>query len=390
MRAVVPLLDGAVLLSTGAALALAPRAWRREVPPGRGSREVPPGRGSREVPPGRGGRFGPEAALAVVVGLILLNQALFTVYVRRVHDGSAAFVARHLPPGWFDLAGPNALLDRLAAHFPAPELLAPTVLRVQALLELPLVLLAFAAVLRRLDRGLYVRVARSPLVPFAAASYTVAFCAVEWDLHNPYTVDDIALRIVSALVTPPLLARIAGREPPADRPPRSPVLFVVDLWLYGHLMLVLYDTVLLYNLGRLGGHLPGALAAVAALAVTAALPRSAQEPGPRVAALTATTGRALALFLVPALAIRYGASFGTPRLAAAAGLLVAAAALRRESLRLLPAAAAGLAVGCAVAALLPGPYFEATLLRSATGALLAASALCELLDTTRSRLDVLP
>ncbi|MER7755720.1 hypothetical protein [Kitasatospora sp. NPDC097643] len=353
-------------MSTVAALALAPRVLRRE------------------VRPGRPGRFGPDAALAVVVALFLLNQMLFAVYVQRVKGGSTEFIARYLPPGWFDVPRGNPAVDWLAAHCPLPGLLAPTALRVQAFLELPLVLLAFVAVLGRLDRGLSARVAASPLLPLAAASYTVAFCAVEWDLRNPYTVDDIAIRIASALVTPPLLARLAAREAPRQR--RSVVLFAIDLWAYGTLMLVLYDTVLLYNLARLGDHLVEAGLAVAALVATRLAPQGRGSTGPYTAALADTLGRALALFLVPALAIRYGVDFGTPQLAAAAGLVVLAPAAR--PLRLLPVAAAGAAVGYAVLRLAPGPYYEATLLRSATGALLTTAALCALLDTTHTRLVV--
>ncbi|SOB84281.1 hypothetical protein [Streptomyces sp. 1331.2] len=48
----------------------------------------------------------------------------------------------------------------------------------------------------------------------------------------------------------------------------------------------------------------------------------------------------------------------------------------------------GTAAASAVAVLAPGPYDAATLLRRATGALLATTALCALLDTTRARLVV--
>lgn len=371
MRPVVPLLDGAVAVSTVAALLLAPRTARR---------------GERPRPERR--RLGPEGALAAVVALVYLNQVLFAVYVQRVKGGSPAFIARYLPPGWFDVPR----LGPLAAHFPAPELLAPSVLRVQAFLELPLVLLAFAAVLRSLDRTLYVRAARSPLIPLAAASYTVAFCAVEWDLRNPYTVDDILLRLLSALLTRLLVARLARGEPATPPPaPRSPLLFALDLWAYGQLMLVLYDTALLYNLARIGGHLPSAATALAVLVGTRAVERRVPYgSGPFTTALAGTIGRGLLLFLVPALAIRYGVSFGTPELAAAAGLVVCGAAVRRDTPRILPAAAVGAAVGYAVAHFAPGPYYEATLLRSATGALLTTAALCALLDTTRARLVALP
>ncbi|MEU3569891.1 hypothetical protein AB0E96_15925 [Kitasatospora sp. NPDC036755] len=410
------LLDGTVVASAATALFLVPRVLRREAGPARpearpARREARP---ARQPPhparqeaeanlPRRRRPFGPEPVLAAVVALILLNQVLVAVYVNRVHHGDVSFIARYLPPGWFDVPR----LDFLAARFPAPELLAPSVLRVQAFLELPLVLLAFAAVVRRLDRALYVRLARSPLVPPAAVSYTVAFCAVEWDLRNPFTVDDLVLRSLAACVTPPLIAWLARREPesgsepgsgsgsgsgsePRPEPPVSPFRFALDLWAYGQLMLVLYDTVLLYNLARLGDHLVSAAVASAVLVATRAVPSPAQRrpPGPYTAALTGTLGRALALFLVPALSIRYAESFGTPQLAALAGLLVVGVALRRDATLLLPPAVAGVLVGCAVAALAPGPYYEATLLRSATGALLATTAVCALLDTTRTRLVV--
>lgn len=371
MSTVAPLLDGTVVASAAAALVVAPRVLRA---------------GAR--PPGRGRTTGPEAPLAAVVALILLNQVLVAVYVNRVHGGDPSFIARYLPPGWFDVPR----LDALATHVPAPELLAPSVLRVQAFLELPLVLLAFVSVVRRLDGALYVRLARSPLLPLAAVSYTAAFCAVEWDLRNPYTVDDLVLRVLSAAVTPPLIAWAARREPVSDTaaPARgNPFLFALDLWAYGQLMLVLYDTALLYNLARIGDHLLPAAAATAVLVATRLASRSAApRTGPHTAALTATIGRALALLLVPALAIRYAESFGTPRLAVLAGLLVIGAAVRRDAPRLLLPAVAGAAVGYLVAVLVPGPYYEATLLRSATGALLAATALCALLDTTRARLVV--
>ncbi|MFF4919379.1 hypothetical protein ACFY4B_02210 [Kitasatospora sp. NPDC001261] len=388
MSGIAPLLDGTVAASAAAALFLAPRVLRREAGPAR-----------------RGRSYGPEPVLAAVVALIYLNQVLVAVYVNRVHHGDVSFITRYLQPGWFDVPR----LDALAARFPAPELLAPSVLRVQAFLELPLALLAFVAVVRRLDRALYVRLARSPLVPLAAASYTVAFCAVEWDLRNPYTVDDLVLRTLAACLTPPLIAWLARRETGADpgagaepgseakpvpepEPARGLFRFALDLWAYGQLMLVLYDTALLYNLARLGDHLPSAAAALAVLVATRTVPprgpHPRPQPGPYTATLAGTIGRALALFLVPALSIRYAESFGTPELAALAGLLVIGVAARRDAPRLLLPALAGAVVGYAVAALAPGPYYEATLLRSATGALLATTALCALLDTTRARLVV--
>src|SRR5262245_29056014 len=90
-----------------------------------------------------GGRLGPPVlSLAVVIMVIYLNQVLFTVYVLRVRHGDPSFIARYLPAGWFTLARGHAM-EALARQFPDPGLLAPTVLRVQAFLELRLVVFAY-------------------------------------------------------------------------------------------------------------------------------------------------------------------------------------------------------------------------------------------------------
>ena len=83
--------------------------------------------------------------LVVVIGLIYLNQVLVTVYVVREHNGDPSFIAQRVPDGWFSLAH-SSVLELLARHFPVPELLAPSVLRVNAFLELPFVLLSYLVV----------------------------------------------------------------------------------------------------------------------------------------------------------------------------------------------------------------------------------------------------
>ncbi|MEV8100550.1 hypothetical protein AB0P35_40945, partial [Kitasatospora sp. NPDC085879] len=353
--------------------------------------------------PPAGGRRGtrPEAALAAVTAPVYLNQLLFTVYILRVHGGDTTFVARLLPPGWFDLAdGP--LVRALAAHVPAPELLAPSLLRVQAFLELPFVLLVFLTVLRRIDPAVYRRVALSPLPWLAAASYTAVFCTVEWELRNPWTVQDIALRLLSAAVTPFALAALARRERPADHTPAGPpgtarlLLVAVDLGAIGHLVLTVYDTALLYNLGHLPARLPAAVVALALLATTARLRRrpafGPAAPGPATAVLAEGLRRALVLFFVPALAVRYAVTFGTPTVAAAAGaltLLAAAAAApaahpdgrRPRTLAALGlAAAAAVLTAAAAARLITGTYYEAALLGAIVAALAAAVLGCALAD----------
>ena len=118
-------------------------------------------RRSPGAPEGRAARpewwRSPEAALAAVTCLICANQVLFTIYILRVRGGDTSFIARYLPDGWFSIAhGP--VIETLADGFPFPGLLAPTVLRVQAFLELPFVVFAYLTVCRWFVRG-HVKVA---------------------------------------------------------------------------------------------------------------------------------------------------------------------------------------------------------------------------------------
>ncbi|MFF4348154.1 hypothetical protein [Streptomyces sp. NPDC001530] len=394
------LVDAVVLVSVVLALVLTPRVLAR--------RPDAVGAAGRSVPP--------LAALALVTGLVYVNQVLFTVYVLRVHDGDPSFIARYLPAGWFDLATHNPVLRSLARGFPAPELLAPSVLRVQAFLELPFVLLAFATVVRWLDPGLYRRIARSALLPLAAVSYTVVFCVVEWDLRNPYTTDDIAIRAASAVLTPLLIARMAARDSAETRPPTAfrLLLFIASLGALGVLVLVGYDTALLYNLGRLPGRTPLALAAIGALVVlrltAARLPVRPPGPGPAITFVGLAVSRWLALFFVPALAIRYGVTFGTPALAAGGGLLTMAVAglyaLRDASttvegrhrygrvLRLMAqlggASLAGAGAAYMAARWATGSYYEVSLLLASAAFLFTAIVVCGLTDVAvrRGQLDM--
>jgi hypothetical protein len=343
---------------------------------------------------------GPGPALALVTALVYLNQVAFTVYVVRVHGGDPSFIARHLPEGWFALAdGP--FVDAVAGRFPAPELLAPSVLRVQAFLELPFVLLAYVLVLRWLDRGLYRRLAGSPLVWAASASYTLVFCVVEWDLRNPYTVEDIVIRVCAAVVTPAWIQWMARREPEGQGAVsgRALLVFAASTWALGQLVLTVYDTALLYNLGHLGGRLPGAVAAAVVLVAArwwAGRPSGECEPGQASATVVAGIRWGLAFFFVPALAVRYGVTFGTPLVAAAGGLLVCGVAgvfALREALggsgaprvalwtgQMALAAVTGGVLGAAAVWLVTDTYYEAGLLRGAAVAFAAAVAVCAVTD----------
>ncbi|MER5866941.1 hypothetical protein [Kitasatospora sp. NPDC002040] len=345
----------------------------------------------RPAGPGAGGTVAPEVLLAGVTALIYLNQLLCAAYLLRVQGGDTTFVTRYLPPGWFAQPDGNPLVRLVADHLPAPALFAPTVLRVQAFLELPFVLLAYGTVLRRLSPALYRTVLGSrALVRSAALSYTVVFGVVEWDLRNPWTVQDLVIRAVSAVLTAPLLNALARREPGADREPGAAglLLFAASLWAVGTLVMVVYDTALLYNLGHLGGRWPEALLALLVLAATARRQGAGPAGGRGTAALDAALRRSLTLFLVPALAIRYGVTFGTPLLAAGGALLTGAQALwhRRVRAGLLPlvlGGAAGLAAAYLAVLLVTDTYYESALLRAMATALVVTTLGCALADRLR-------
>ncbi|MFC5008072.1 hypothetical protein ACFPIJ_60950 [Dactylosporangium cerinum] len=201
----------------------------------------------------------PGRWLAVMVAAISCNQLLFTVYVLRVHDGDPAFIARYLPPGWFDLADGD-VMRAVAAAFPAPELLAASVLRIQAALELPFVILAYLCVCRWLD-PVRARALTAPAVLWAACvAYSVVFGLVEWGLRNPYTTDDLILRGLSGVGTALLAGR--WREPPQRRESAVDLLLAVgSAAALGVLVLVVYDTALLYNFGHVPRLLPVAVVA---------------------------------------------------------------------------------------------------------------------------------
>lgn len=363
-------IDAAVVASVGVSLVLVPRVGDRR----------------RD-----GWSIAPGWVLAALTGVICLNQVLVDVYIVRVHGGDPGFITRYLPSGYFDLERGPAL-RALADHWPAPGLLAPSVLRIPAFLELPFGLLAFGTVVRFLDAGLYRKVMGSALVWAAAVSYTIVFCAVEWDLRTPYTTADIAIRCGSAVITPWLLSRIAraDRSTARTRGFVGLLIFTVSTAAFGYLILALYDTVLLYNLGRLPGRAPGILLALGVLAgarlVSARRSGRQTDPGDGVRLILDGLGWALTLFFVPALPVRYGVNFGTPMLAAAAGLLImviaVAAARPAPSVLLRVAAAAALGAGCGYLAMhaTTDTYYEARLLRGAVVFVAITLLCCALLD----------
>jgi hypothetical protein len=335
--------------------------------------------------------------LLVVSGAIYANQVLCTIYLMRVWHGDPAFIARYLPSGWFALADQNPVIAWLAEAWPRPELLSWSLLRVPALLELPFVVLAYLTICRWFGAEVFRRAAVWPV----AASCTATFCLIEWSLANPYTVQDIVLRVVSGLVTPWLMTRLTAGTRERVNSVAELAVFVVSAAALGVLVLAVYDTALLYNLGHLGAAAPVMAGAAGVLVVVRLIARRlpVAQAGPGIAAVSASLGWFLVFFSAPALPIRYGISFGTPLLSAIAGLIIIGAAVAcgvHESVRnstvrwraLVVELVIAVVLGAAAAAAgfaVVGGYPEARLLAAAGAFFVLAIAVCALLDRRVAR-----
>jgi hypothetical protein len=203
----------------------------------------------------------------------------------------------------------------VAAHVGDARWLAPTVLRVQAFLELPFTLFAYLAVARMLGRDLHLRLVRAPLLLLASASFSITFSLVELALPNPYTHDDLVLRALSAIVTPVWVALASRAEGPCEREARPSgalglLAFLGGAGAIAYVVLACYDALLLYNLGHLPSYAGGLAVAIAIAAGASfaapridrmlARPRSRAMESVAAALATFTT-----LFFVPSLALRY-------------------------------------------------------------------------------------
>ena len=296
----------------------------------------------------------PLVAFVALVLVFYVDQVLFNVYVARVHHGSVAFLDPYLPSSFLHLALDHGPVVFLAQHLPDARLLAPTSLRVAALLELPFALASYLAIAALFDRGLAVQLARGPLGPLTALVWTAVLCAIELLLHNPWTTQDLVLRGVSALVCS-LGLRALGRGDAGPEAPSAPrlLLFLLGAPPLIGLVLATNAIALLYNLGWLRPLGPLiALCALWLVPVLALRDRpAAPSPSVWVAALFAIGRRFVLLFAAPSLAIRYAASHPTGRLPAAlSGLAIVAIAFMgglrdapHPRRRLVPPAMGGLA-----------------------------------------------
>jgi hypothetical protein len=172
----------------------------------------------------------PLAQFLLVCAVIYVNQVLFGAFILRAHDGSTAFISRYIPGDWFAIGTHDPFVRLAAQHVGDGRWLSPTLLRVQAFLELPFTMLAYLAVARLLGRQLYATLCRPLGLVLASLAFSVTFSWVELALSNPYTHDDLALRAAACLVTPMYLACICRaeerRSPPLPRYARADCAFV--------------------------------------------------------------------------------------------------------------------------------------------------------------------
>lgn len=306
--------------------------------------------------PRSGAAWRPWAAFLAVCGLLLANQFLVNAYILQVHGGDPHFVTRYLGRGWFASAPSWPAVRWLAASVPGALMRGPlaySVLRVQAVLELPFALLAYLCVAALLDVELYRRLCRSALLPLAAIVFTFTFCLIELRLYNPWTQSDLWARWLAAAAVILFWAARRRSDPDDAASFTLPTLGISALLLFfigaaavGAVVLVFYDVALLYNLG----HLPERLMILGAgvgVGWIAALGRSLQTaaatdrrpPQPGLAGLTAILVAFTAVFFVPSLSIRYCGERGSAVLGA--GILFLAALLLGLRLALRQQAALG-------------------------------------------------
>jgi hypothetical protein len=309
----------------------------------------------------RGWTGEPGVWLAVVTVILLVNQLLMTIYMLRIQHGNPQFIAQYEPSGWFDLAGHNPAVRWLAARWPDPGLLSICLLRVPAFFELPFGLLAYLTVSRWFDQRLYRCLISGPMLWSASVAYTMIFIVIEWLLRTPYTGADVTIRVVSGLVVPAvlgwLLRRRDGRREWHVESAAGLLVFAVSAASLGACVLVLYDTALIYSLGRLSADLPLAAVAVAVLLAARLGARAVPDraAGPHVNVEAAALWWWFLVFFVAALPVRYALGFGSRWLAVALGaglaMIACGNALRRVARRFAPIRPVPLAARLGVAVL---------------------------------------
>ena len=314
----------------------------------------------------------PLAQFLLVCAVVYVNQVLFGAFILRAHGGSTAFIAQYIQGEWFAIGRHDPFVQLAAQHVGDGRWLSPTLLRVQAFLELPFTMLAYLAVARLLGRELHATLCRPLGLALASVSFSVTFSLVELSLPNPYTSDDLVLRAAACLLTPMYIAwvcRVEERRSPMRATEAGPsgvlglLAFLAGAGAISYVVLALYDAFLLYNLAHLPRYAPGiavslvvaAGASFVAPRVDAALVRArvAHAPSPAMDACVNALRSFTLLFFVPSLTLRY---WGAHESAALCGVSIialgfasgTASALRRSRAGIGGAVRLALAGGVAV------------------------------------------
>ena len=276
----------------------------------------------------------PRAALAffVLSGLLYVNQVIFNAWMVLEHNADASYLRQFVhSQHYFNLAPDHPPVAWLVAWVGDGGWKAPSFLRVQAVLELPWALTAYLMITALLSPPTARQIAAGPLGVFAAISHTAVLCVVEVLLWNPWTEQDLVLRVVGLILTV-LLLRWIGREPTAEAPPSAVQLvnFFIGLGATSALVLGGNLVALLYNLAWLND--VALILAAATLTLGLCLwvrSRPTLATGSAlVTALHHIGARFTLTFAAPALAIRYGMTHSAAvTLAGLAAAIVIVAAL---------------------------------------------------------------
>ncbi|MEY3213483.1 MAG: hypothetical protein RIT28_3964 [Pseudomonadota bacterium] len=276
----------------------------------------------------------PRAALAffAVSGLLYVNQVIFNAWMVLEHNAAPSYLRQFVhSQHYFNLAPNHPPVAWLVGLAGDGAWMAPSFLRVQAVLELPWALTAYLMITALLHPPTARQIAAGPLGVFAAVSHTAVLCVVEVLLWNPWTEQDLALRVVGLVLTLILLQWI-GREPVAEAPPSAVQLvnFFIGLGAASALVLGGNLVALLYNLAYLD-EVALIMAAATLMFGLCLWVRGRPTPATDSALVTAlhhVGARFTLTFAAPALAIRYGMTHSAAvKLAGIAAALVILTAL---------------------------------------------------------------
>lgn len=279
----------------------------------------------------RHGALHPLTQFFVTCFVIGINQVVFSAFTLAVHHGDPSFLKRYLGDGWCAVDLHHPLVRFVASFISAKEehpILLLSALRVQAFLELPFTIFAYLAVTRMLSASLYRRLTSLPIIVLVGVFFTAPFCLAELSLPNPWTNDDLIIRLVAAFAVPAYVWIISRRELPRPITDSRPTALSLLTFLAGAgaiavIVLALYDAFLLYNFAHLARYSHAILVSVIVATLASIFtPRRIDATVARFIRPRSSFGQTsfaigaiqhalvffAAIFFVPSLSIRYWAT----------------------------------------------------------------------------------